>query len=890
MSIDYELYDRQIRTFGKDATIKINSSSVTIIGLEKGLGTEIAKNLALCGIKKLYFYDDKPINESDLQTGYYYSNINSSNSSNILLRCDILKNKINELNPHIQIVCNSLCNTNDNLINTLCNSNDNLINTLCDTNVIICVNQSVENIIKYNNYCRKNNKKFISLQSSNNKGVLFVDAGDEHIVSNITGENYEPLQILSCDKQFNITTNGHEFQSGDYIKFSNLQGTNVNILDNEYSITVINKKSFKLNTDIIVPEDFNFINGTAIYIDKPIIINHSNYESFNNTEKNYNKQEDLIQNYVHSDIEIISVNSIMGSLAASEAIKLVSGKYQPISQWFSWCDPDLNYELAESKLKESEFFIVGSGAIGCELLKNLAFLNVKKITITDPDTIEKSNLSRQFLFRENDVGKLKSERASLAIKQMKPSLDIHYLAEKVGSHNINFTAKILSDNKLTAVFNALDNIDARKFMDNECFNNNIPLFESGTMGIKGNTQPVIPFLTETYSNSNDPPIERSFAVCTIKNFPNEIHHTIHWALDQFEFFNRAPSNMNVWLQHKNMTFKENTEETQMSKDVWLFTTKYQNNFENYVIWAIDMFNEYFNNQITKLLSEFPSDTLTSEGNLFWSAGKRCPKPITLDINNKLHIDFIIATTALLCNSTNTKFTIDVNEIIDIINNYIPQINMPEINTPEINKNSTINTCIPQVFEKDDDTNYHIMWINTASNIRALNYSIEPVDFYTTKGIAGRIIPAVATTTSIVAGLITIEMIKYLCCDKIDNFKSTFINLALNLFVSAEPLSAKKINIAGQEFNSWFKFIEKENLTIDEFLNKYNKLFKTTINMISLDSSLIYADFLGSDTNKKFSELINEYSEDKKDKYILTISSEDETVELPDIIIELSNII
>jgi len=61
MSIDYELYDRQIRTFGKDATIKINSSSVTIIGLEKGLGTEIAKNLALCGIKKLYFYDDNPI-------------------------------------------------------------------------------------------------------------------------------------------------------------------------------------------------------------------------------------------------------------------------------------------------------------------------------------------------------------------------------------------------------------------------------------------------------------------------------------------------------------------------------------------------------------------------------------------------------------------------------------------------------------------------------------------------------------------------------------------------------------------------------------------------------------------------------------------------------------
>ena len=59
------------------------------------------------------------------------------------------------------------------------------------------------------------------------------------------------------------------------------------------------------------------------------------------------------------------------------------------------------------------------------------------------------------------------------------------------------------------------------------------LFESGTMGMKGNTQPVIPFLTETYSNSNDPVVEKEFPVCTIKNFPNSIQHTIHWARDYF---------------------------------------------------------------------------------------------------------------------------------------------------------------------------------------------------------------------------------------------------------------------------------------------------------------------------------------------------------------------
>ena len=484
MSIDLELYDRQIRTFGKDASIKINSSSVSIFGLDKGLGTEIAKNLALCGIKKLYFYDENKINTDDLETGYYYCKEDIGS-----LRCCILKNKINELNSQVEIICNSY-------------------SQLSETNIIICVNQSSENIIKYNTFCRENNKKFISLQSSNNKGILFIDAGNEHIISNITGENYEPIQVLSCDNEFNIITNEHEFQTGDYIKFYNLQGTDIDILENEFMIIVNNNRSIKLDTNIKVPDNFNLINGVIKYIDKQFIINHQDYiTQLNNPTINFLSDQELIKTYTHSDIEIISVNSIMGSMCASEAIKLISGKYKPITQWFLWEDSDLNYELVKNKLENAELFIVGSGAIGCELLKNLAFLNVKKIIITDPDIIEKSNLSRQFLFRENDVGKLKSEIASIAIKKMKPLLDIEFLSEKVGSHNINFTENILKTKNLTAVFNALDNNDARRFMDSECFNYNKPLFESGTMGIKGNTQPIIPFLTETYSNSNDPSIE-----------------------------------------------------------------------------------------------------------------------------------------------------------------------------------------------------------------------------------------------------------------------------------------------------------------------------------------------------------------------------------------------
>lgn len=151
---------------------------------------------------------------------------------------------------------------------------------------------------------------------------------------------------------------------------------------------------------------------------------------------------------------------------------------------------------------------------------------------------------------------------------------------------------------------------------------------------------------------------------------------------------------------------------------------------------------------------------------------------------------------------------------------------------------------PLEFEKDDDTNLHMDFIVAASNLRAANYKIPPADRHKSKLIAGKIIPAIATTTSVVGGLVCLELIKLAQgFNNLEPFKNGFVNLALPFFGFSEPISAPKMNYYDKEWTLWDRFEITGEMTLKEFLDYFKNKHHLEITMLSQGVCMLYSFFM-----------------------------------------------
>lgn len=648
------------------------------------------------------------------------------------------------------------------------------------------------------------------------------------------------------------------------------------------------------------------------------------------------------------------MNATMGGVVAQEVMKACSGKFHPIVQWLYFDAietlpkdrSEITEELAapqgcrydgqiavfgkefQEKLGSQKYFVVGAGAIGCELLKNFAMMGLGVgdgyIVVTDMDLIEKSNLNRQFLFRPHDVQKSKADVAAKAIKKMNPQVNVIAHQNRVGPETENVYDDVFFE-KLDGVANALDNVDARIYMDRRCVYYRKPLLESGTLGTKGNTQVVVPFITESYSSSQDPP-EKSIPICTLKNFPNAIEHTLQWARDTFEgLFRQSAEKASQYLT--NPDFMETTlklpgvqplEALESVKAA--LVDERPKHFEDCIAWARLHWQEQYCNQIRQLLFNFPPDQLTSTGQPFWSGPKRCPQPLTFDVNEPLHLDYVVAAANLKAQ----VYGLPTNRDRAYIAQIVSQVEVPEFVPKsgvkiavtdsqmaangsnvdldriaqiqaELPSKEELNGLVltPMDFEKDDDTNFHMDFIVAASNLRAANYKIPPADRHKSKLIAGKIIPAIATTTSVVAGLVCLELYKLVRSQKsIEPFKNGFVNLALPFFGFSEPIAAPQREYCGNKWTLWDRFEIQGEMTLSEFLQYFQEKHNLEITMLSQGVCMLYSFFMQKSKAQErlglsMSEVVRRVSKKKIEPHVKALvfelccnDAEGEDVEVP----------
>ncbi|SHO77088.1 Similar to S.cerevisiae protein UBA2 (Subunit of heterodimeric nuclear SUMO activating enzyme E1 with Aos1p) [Malassezia sympodialis ATCC 42132] len=385
------------------------------------------------------------------------------------------------------------------------------------------------------------------------------------------------------------------------------------------------------------------------------------------------------------------------------------------------------------RIRHARILVVGAGGIGCELLKDLVLVGVGHVDIIDLDTIDLSNLNRQFLFQKQHIRQSKAVIAKETASAFNPDVSIvaHHANIKAPEFDIAFYASF------DVVLNALDNLETRRWVNRMCVMARVPMIESGTAGFLGQVQPIRVGHTECYDCTAHP-TPTTFPVCTIRSTPSTPVHCIVWAKNWLFpqlFGNDAEAEADEQELDQAQQRGENIQELEnLRREAQemralrqaaanrasareacerIFDKVYRADMER-LLSMEDMWAHRRKPVPLSLAQATQADPETAADSSVPTLRDR--RPLTLRENALLFLD---------CAEALAKRAIDA----------------------------------PQSFDKDDDE--ALGFVTAAANLRAHVYGIQEQTRFETKQIAGNIIPAIATTNAMVAGLVTMQALHVL---------------------------------------------------------------------------------------------------------------------------------
>lgn len=372
----------------------------------------------------------------------------------------------------------------------------------------------------------------------------------------------------------------------------------------------------------------------------------------------------------------------------------------------------------------------------------------------DLDTIDVSNLNRQFLFQKKHVGRSKAQVAKESVLQFYPKANIIAYHDSIMNpdYNVEFFRQFI------LVMNALDNRAARNHVNRMCLAADVPLIESGTAGYLGQVTTIKKGVTECYE-CHPKPTQRTFPGCTIRNTPSEPIHCIVWAKYLFnQLFGEEDADQEVspdradpeasWepmeAEARARASNEDGDIKRISTKEWAKSTGYD---------PVKLFTKLFKDDIRYLLT---MDKL-------WR--KRKP-PVPLDWAE------------VQSQGEETNASDQQNE---------PQLGLKDQQVLDVKSyaclfSKSIETLRVHLAEKGDGA--ELIWdkddpsamdfVTSAANLRMHIFSMNMKSRFDIKSMAGNIIPAIATTNAVIAGLIVLEGLKILS-GKIDQCRTIFLN-------------------------------------------------------------------------------------------------------------------